>query len=245
MYNHTALLKKIGLSENESVVYIALLKLGRSSVQKIAEEAGVKRPTVYLILDDLRKKGFALQEPSSNKTRYIAKDPKEVIHEKLDEINEVRKAIPELKAIQKEDKRVNVLYFEGPEGMKNALMHRIDEQKGKDFVGFYAKANELSNNKLSEHVDTWNDILAKNDMRFRGIAPDHASLKKYREQDSKYKREVKIIPQEKYSSNMSIDANDAFVRIILLKEMQSIIIESPEAAKTVREIFELLWEKLE
>ena len=51
-------LQHIGLNEREAKVYLAALELGPSPVQKIAQRAGIPRATVYLVLDDLRSKGF-------------------------------------------------------------------------------------------------------------------------------------------------------------------------------------------
>lgn len=245
MKNHVAELIKIGLSEQEAAVYVALLGLGRASVQEIAAEAGLKRPTAYLVLDELRKKGFALKEPHTKRTRYVAKDPEQAVRERLEEIQKVAYTIPELKAIQKSADKVNVLYFEGLEGVQKALTYNMDVLINTTSVGFFAKADEIKDNRFLDFLYLWNDQLAKHNISFRGIVPEHPSLDGFREKDKQHYRSVKRVSPEKYDSNISIEATESFVRIALLKQMQVIIIESPEAAKTVKQIFELLWERLE
>ena len=49
-------LQSLGFSEKESKVYFTLLKIGPSTAYKIAKQSGLKRPTVYIILEELRKK---------------------------------------------------------------------------------------------------------------------------------------------------------------------------------------------
>ena len=51
-------LEKIGLTEKEAAVYLALLKLGPTTALKIARETGIKRPTVYTTLDALKGRGL-------------------------------------------------------------------------------------------------------------------------------------------------------------------------------------------
>ena len=51
-------LQNVGLDEKTAKVYMAVLALGTSSVKTIAEKAELKRPTVYLHLDELMQKGY-------------------------------------------------------------------------------------------------------------------------------------------------------------------------------------------
>lgn len=57
-------LQKIGLQQKESAVYLALLELGTADVSGIAKKAGIKRPTCYLVLDDLKNRGLVSGKPS-------------------------------------------------------------------------------------------------------------------------------------------------------------------------------------
>ena len=54
-------LKEIGLSENQAKVYLACLQLGQDSVLNIAKSAELKRPSVYLLLEELENKGLISQ----------------------------------------------------------------------------------------------------------------------------------------------------------------------------------------
>jgi len=63
-------LEKIGLSPNESEVYVAALKLGHTEISAIAKKAGVTRTNCYDVLKRLSKRGlvyFYLK----NKTKHV------------------------------------------------------------------------------------------------------------------------------------------------------------------------------
>ena len=57
-----SILKNIGLSETEAEVYLASLSLGPTTILKIARSSGVKRTSVYTIIDALKEKGLALRD---------------------------------------------------------------------------------------------------------------------------------------------------------------------------------------
>jgi sugar-specific transcriptional regulator TrmB len=51
-------LRKLGLKEKEVNVYLAALELGYTSVQNLARQANISRPTAYAIIRGLIKKGL-------------------------------------------------------------------------------------------------------------------------------------------------------------------------------------------
>lgn len=72
------LLKNIGLSDKGARVYLAALELGAASVQSIARKAKVARPTTYLFLDELVKRGLATQYTEGERTQFVAESPRHI-----------------------------------------------------------------------------------------------------------------------------------------------------------------------
>lgn len=64
-------LVELGLTEKQAKVYVANLFLGPTSAQKIAEQAGVNRPTTYDILEELSRVGLVSRSNDSSKTVFI------------------------------------------------------------------------------------------------------------------------------------------------------------------------------
>ena len=77
-----------------------------------------------------------------------------------------------------------------------------------------------------------------------GIVPEHPSLREWRNRDSEYGRLMKIVPYDTYSAANSIDVGDTFVRILAFRDLQAVIIENPDVAQTVRQIFQMVWQSL-
>ena len=52
------------------------------------------------------------------------------------------------------------------------------------------------------------------------------------------------MPKEIYSSDIAIEIGESWVKTNDFKNLQGLIIENPTFAKTMREIFEILWQNL-
>ena len=71
------MLENLGLSKNESSVYVALLKIGLTSAKAILEETGLHRQLVYDALDSLIEKGLVSYIVQSNRKYFKAADPEQ------------------------------------------------------------------------------------------------------------------------------------------------------------------------
>jgi hypothetical protein len=69
------LFETIGLNANEREVYLAVLKAGKISPQRVAKETGINRTTVYSISRKLRDMGFISEDIGQKVTYLIAHSP--------------------------------------------------------------------------------------------------------------------------------------------------------------------------
>ena len=124
----TQVLQKLGLTVAETKVYLALLKLGSTTIGPVVDESGVSRSKIYHILDRLHKRGL-IASIIIGKTNYFnATSPKKIfdyIKYKKNELQgielEANHLIPQLETIQsfsgfKDEAEV----FRGLEGVKAA-----------------------------------------------------------------------------------------------------------------------------
>jgi HTH-type transcriptional regulator, sugar sensing transcriptional regulator len=238
--NNTRVLQDIGLTEKESQIYLTLLGVEKADVGEIAKISKLKRPTIYIILEELRKKGLVLKIPYAKKAVFMAQDPDKFFDESFEKVKSAYNSLGELKALQKKNDKVSIKYFEGEEGVKEALFYRYQELENSEIVGFFAKGDTISP-KLMATSHRWRESMNKMRVKVRAIAPKHVSLKEFRDTDSKLNQIFKTVPLGEYSSDVSIHATDLFVCITLFNVQQAIIIENPAIVKTIREIFEISW----
>lgn len=115
----TDTLTKLGLEPREAKVYLAALELGSGTVLEIAKRAGVKRPTCYLILDDLAEKGFVAKTKKNNKPLFVAARPNAVMRSLRSKEELLGEIMPELRAIMATSReRPKVTIYEGKDEVR-------------------------------------------------------------------------------------------------------------------------------
>ncbi len=234
----------LGLNDKQTAVYITLLQLGKGSAYSIADHSGLKRPTTYVILEELIQKGLAERIPRARKQQYRAISPEQAFTALEEKLALAKQKLPELLAMTKStDTKVSAVYFEGLKGIKQVMEYKQKESKGKEIVGFYATSNDLPK-ELTEYFTEWNEKNRKLGITMRGIVPDHESLSTFRSSDKEAGRDMKVVPFSEFSSEVAIDVSGDVVRIQDYKNLQGVAIENADVAKTMREIFEMVWKRV-
>ena len=119
-------LQQIGLSEKEAKVYLASLELGPSTAQTIAAKATVNRPTTYVMIESLIKRGLMSSFQKGKKRFFVAGKPTQLLYlldAKKREINEqetlIKSVLNKIGSIsQSNNKEFSVVVYEGVEAIK-------------------------------------------------------------------------------------------------------------------------------
>jgi len=141
------ILKRAGLTENESRVYVALLRMGSTTAGPLIKTLGMHRAAVYDTLDMLIEKGLVAFVIKANKKYFEAHDPERLIeymeskkqiierHEK-----ELKKEIPKLRAMRAISKEEQEGYvYKGKKGIKSVTEDMLRERK--DWLVFGSQGN--------------------------------------------------------------------------------------------------------
>lgn len=232
------ILEKMGLNQKEAMVYMALLELGTSSVEGIAKKAGTKRPTTYLILDDLQRKGLATLVPRAKKTLYMPESPDKIIFDLNRKQELIKRFMPNLLAVYNEPKnKPQVLLYEGNEAVKDLydkilLAKEVDWfATVRDFVNLYPGYSERLTAKTLEKKIKVRELLTQN-------PADIEFAKKVIHNDCYGQRFTK--PGEEFlTDNALFDGNIAFFSY--QPHIFAVMIQSKTIYQSLRTLFELAW----
>jgi DNA-binding MarR family transcriptional regulator len=239
-------LEQIGLTDKEAKVYLALLSLESSTAYEIAQHCEVKKPTVYVILEDLRQKGLVLKVPHPKKALFAAKDLSEYLAEQRGKLNAVQSMIPRLLGLGSVNKP-KVYFYNGLRGMADALDYRFDSMRGKTYHSFYGNLVE-SDPRVIALYDRWDNEAVDAGMSFDVIMPKsgltlwQTGLKKLHDANAQQIR-IKFLEEYSHPSNISIEIAEDFVRIDDAKFLTSTIIDDRATAEAMRQIFNIVWQK--
>lgn len=224
-------LRRIGLSESEIKVYIALLRLGKGNVTNLAEHSGVHRTNIYSILDKLKDMGLVSYFNEDSKMKFKVTDPNNLLNYIKESQEAVQELLPNLKKIQETvSEKVAVEIFRGEKGIKSAFKDVIRTKK--DVVGF----------GMTGQLRKYLPIFAKQwirDIKLHKIKNKYLYVEGAELIEEQF--QVKILPKEFTTPVATQIYGDKILISIWEPEMIAIMIRSKEVANNYKKHFELLW----
>jgi len=240
------ILAKIGLTSQESRVYLALLELQQAQTGNLCKTTNIASSHIYKILDSLTKKGLISYRLQNNIKIFMPSPPEtldELFLEKQNKLEQERKEIKQLisnlkkREIRKEPQS-NYKYFEGITGIK-ALWHEINEKMDSNhiikcytgkkesyerFIGFYNEHHKLRKQKnIKEKL-----ILPKEDTKLANKRRDKLT-------------EIKLMDLNN-ETEWGIVKDMIYIQYITGKIPRGFLIKDQTFAKTFEEVFDKLWE---
>jgi sugar-specific transcriptional regulator TrmB len=238
-----AILKDLGLSEQESIVYLALLKIGGSIASNIAKEVGIKRTTVYALLKSLAQKGFVTLYYRKSRQYYYAEKPQRVakyFEKKLEAFNGL---IPALEVLEKKQIQIAGLRFiETLEELKQFYAGILEEYKNKEYkiIGSASGWEDLD----PEFFVQYRNDRGKNNIKTKLLLTADSKTINQRIVNPSLLRVYKYFPA-KYKFKSTIDIYKDKV-LIISPELSSlaVVIAVPVMTDVFKSVFEVLWDLL-
>lgn len=233
-------LQSLGLHEKEAKVYLALLQMGKGSVPSISIKAGTKRPTTYLILEELRKKDLVNLLPKKTKVIYVAKSPQILLEEQKEKEQTIRANMPELLAMfNAQLEKPKVTYYQGIDNIAK-LYGEIFKEKDILFYGSIASIAP----EVFERVRGYLQVVKKEKLNVREILQADEKSVAFAKENASENHQIKIVSEAyKLPTDNMIFGNK--VAIITYKdEPMAVVIESSAATETYKSMFELVWRSI-
>jgi predicted transcriptional regulator len=240
MKDISPILNTLGLLDSEIKIYKTSLRVGATTVVDLAKKTNLSRQAIYTAIQNLIDRGLMSTVQSGKKRLFTAEDPDRLLEyakrredELKNQINDLKKALPELK-LQSGGEKPVVRLYEGKEGVrvfledvKSVRPNEIDEITDLEALGAVLTAEDLKPLK---------SIAAQSKPKHRGMY-----LGKWEEKPG-YDRISIPSKYQGFNSNITI-YQDRVVLVTLEGKIYTIIIESTHLAKTLRILFDLVFEK--
>ncbi len=241
------LLKKLGFSDKYSTIYLALLRLGPSSVRKLADNVELNRGTVYEGLKWLQEQGLVDYYEKDSKQCFVAEDPERLqglVEKQSLALKEAGKrlvdVIPELKSIyHKGGERPVSRYYDHDQIyliLEDVL--KVCEERAELQYRIYSTAPIRED--LYVGFETFSDVRVTKGIAVKAIAiGEGGELRGLDERKWLKTAEVStptyIIIYPGKTAYISLDAGG---------ELVGVVIENEGVYETQKQIFEELWGKL-
>ena len=233
-------LARIGIPEQASNIYLALLEYGDGNISDIAHHTELHRSDVYRFLPLLEDRRLVTKYLMWKRSYYRANDPKHLktaldwLESRLDII---------IETLAEKQKKLNLSMFEHSvwlDAIRETYEETIDSTPPDGTIYRYSsRKRQYSWAILSPEYQE----KRKKKRIYRKVI---TSLQHAQEKESDGMREVALIPKEydifEYDITKSIVGDT--VIIVDYEKLETYSIKNPELAEFERKIFELLFQKL-
>ncbi len=243
--NNTTLIKiltDLGLTKKEANVYFAGLQLGPTTVVKLAKTSGLKRTTIYSVVESLQQKGLIAVEVKGFKRLFVVENPN-----KLESILELRKAklkqcLPEFSALfNLKGGESFIKYYEGLEAIKSvysSLLKDIRPHEDYLVLAGQKKWHELD----PEYFQKFIEKRAKLDINIKILMVDSQLAHRHKKFKKNYNEKIKILP-----AHIMLTTNLVIIpKKVIIHQLSSpniaIVIENKSIVQMHREMFEIMWQ---
>lgn len=233
-------LREIGLTKNESKVYLALLKLGSATAIEITNESKVHRVNVYDSLQRLKEKGLISTILKAEKRIYEAANPEQlakILKEKEELLKRIMPQLNQEFKLKKEKQQVH--HFFGPEGVMQAYFMILDQNET-----IYALGGSGLNRKYLKHRHAiFNKERIKRGTHSKALYYEFTRNNPITGWDKEVKVEVRYIP-DKYKTPCMVDiCGDLVVNLLPIEgNIMAIVIENRSLADSYRQFFNFMWD---
>jgi len=254
MIMNTQPLEKMGLKKAEIDTYLALLKLGSSTVTPIKKEMNVHPSKIYEYLKNLSKKGLVTSIKKQKAMIYTATDPQSLLgyaEEKEREFQEnkkeVEKLLPELAAMQKtiqKESLFNAQIFESAEGIKRYYELVYTKALKKGDVHYTMMVPKISNELHEGHFLHWHKYRIKKGIWIHCLY--NANDRQYGQVREKMELTKVRYMKDDIVTHSYIEIFADYVGIFSLTTRENsyvMVLKDKEIAKTFRFLFEKLWKE--
>ena len=232
-------LNSMGLDDKDQKVYMALLKLTDATASQIAMASKMERTTTYHHLEKLLKLGLATSYRHKNTKRFSAENPSKIKGILENKLTEFEKYLPELQKIPYGRQFVNLRLFEWmDEGMKHLIEEELNAKE--KLVLSIGSVRDLR--KVKGGDEGFNERrLAKKVFSKCLRSSDDDFDKGWIEDQDKELREVRFLPKSAEMHGMMFIFDDKVSVITPEEEGVGFLIESESYSKTMKAMFETLW----
>jgi len=232
-------LQKLGFSENEAKVYLALLETGFGTTAPIIKKTNLHRNIVYEILDKFVNKGLASFSIQRGKKHFRALSPLKILQQEEVQLELAQELVGELMKMQKAEKQ-EVIIYEGKEGFQNAHFDAISQMEKNSAVYVMIAGGEKWFEAMGTGLKKFDSLRTAKKIKDKIIALE-SQRKDIISQGKRLLFEARFLPE--YFDNPSGTSVYGDVTLIMVygEVPLAIMIKNAQVAKGFKQHFDILW----
>jgi len=232
-------LQKLGFSENEAKVYLALLEAGFGTTGPIIKKTGLHRNIVYETLDKLIARDLVSASLQRGKKHFRALSPAKLLQQEKSQLSLAQEVVPALIKMQKAEKQ-EVIIYEGKDGFQNAHFDAVEQMKPNEIIYVIMAGGTKWFDAMEGGLKKFDKIRAEKKIKDKIIALE-SQRKDMASQTKRPLFEAKFLPTkfDNPSGNAVYGSNTLLM--VYGEPILAIMIKNPDIATGFKQYFEMLW----
>lgn len=233
-------LSLLGINKTSAKVYLSMLSLGNTTAQEISRKTAIKRPTVYVHLEQLIKEGLVTKIPLDKKVFFKAVEIETVNKRIESSYNDFKENLPELISITSRTQgKPKIQILEGELGIVSAYTEMANAKS----LRIWSNLGRI-HNLFGKYFTNIAESINRRGINCKEIITDS-------KESLRYAKLFSQIAGPTYSARVSpiegiINDSVIYDDVVTLFRMQDynmfvVKIEDPAIADTMRTLFELAW----
>lgn len=235
--NLITILESFGLNQKEAKTYLALLELSEAHPSIISKKSGIKRPTTYVILEQLTQKGLVSHVKKKNAIVYRAIDPRKLLEEEKNKINNLEDALPELTSLgTKFGVTPQMSIYEGTKGLIQIMEDTLSTTEP---LLCWCDVEMAVSTVLADYFPYYLKKKIEKKIALKGIFTYNQAGLRHKKFQKEELREVYLVPKDKFPFKNEINIYEDKVAIISHQDEMGVIIQNQNIADSQKAIFHL------
>ena len=242
------LLKQLGFSDKIASIYLALLRLGPSSVRTLAEKTNLNRGTIYDNLKWLQDKKLVGFYKKNSKQLFVVENPEKLhslVENKTKELEETDKKlssfIPELKSLYNKGGEQPISKYYSKEKLQDILQDIIEVCENDEDKEYRIYSSAGIREYLYDNFPTFSDVRISKGIKVKVIAIGEGG--KLRGMDDR--KWMKSPANHMPTYILIYPGKTAYISLNAKDEPVGVVIENPGVYQTQKIIFDNLWDQLD
>lgn len=234
-------LEELGLTHNESLIYITLLELGETKTGPIVKKTGLHRVLIYDALESLIKKGLVTYVIKENIKYFHSEDPSRLVDFLKEKEDLASSILPELneKMNLGELKKQQVAIYEGLKGLKSALNNMLKELSPNGTHYVFASGNMAD--AVGYYYKIYQETKRRNKIKTQIIYDE--SFKTRKDIIKSTVGDIKFYPLSYFPTDTWIYNDKVLIVTYNANPPIAILITNKQTAESYKKIFNGFWKQ--
>ena len=238
-------LMKLGLTDEEAKVYLAVLEINGGPVSSIARKAAIHRVSCYHTVEKLLEKRLLSQYNRNGVKCFAPEPPEQILSLAEEKVNIAKGLLPELKSLASALAfRPKIRFYEGRDGVERVFTESLTA-KGEILGYTNLKSATMF---FPEFFERYTHEKLKRKIKTRYLSPTtvesvHVMDKFLPKKYDQNLLEILLVNRDQFLFENEVLVFNDSVGIVSLNqdELLGLIVESPTFARTMKAVFDLAW----